>query len=114
MSDKKWVTWFDLLNKSKHQTINQLKTFLIEKGLSDGNQATSEAFKFGFVRLIEGKEKWNKKKYLEMMQADKKLKKLQGQGRKEIHPMVYMRACPCVKAMIYVYLSQPHLAPSST
>lgn len=88
---KQWVIWFRLVNKAKHQTLNQLKAFLTEKGLLDGKNASDKAYRMGFVRLEDGKEKWHLKKYVEMMQADNKLKKLQEQG-KEIHLIVRRRA----------------------
>ena len=73
----RWVSWFDLLNKSKHQTLAELKAFLIEKGLSDGTQATKKAYNTGMVRDIDGKERWNLKQYITLMQNDKKHKKQQ-------------------------------------
>lgn len=86
-----WVNVFDLLNKSKHQTVIDLFLFLKEKDLSDGKQATPKAYNLGFVKLVDGKERWNKKKYIEMMQADKKIKKMLLAG-KSPHPKMYMRA----------------------
>lgn len=72
-----WVSWHKLLNKRKHQTPNQLLRFLMDKELSDGWKATSKAHAMGLVRLIDGKEKWNVRKYIRIMQAEKKRKKQQ-------------------------------------
>ena len=89
---KKWVkNWRQLVNQSTHQTITQLQQFLQHKGLLNEISATSKAFKLGFSKTQEDKTVWNLKKYIQMMQADKKLKKLIRQG-KEIHPKMYYHA----------------------
>ena len=72
---QEWVSWFELLNKSKHQSLAELRTFLVDQGLSDGKRATQKAYGRGLVRLIDGKERWNIRKYIRIMQADKKRKK---------------------------------------
>lgn len=69
-----WVSWFKLLNLSKHQTLDQLRAFLIEKGLSDGYQATPEALAKGYARVIDGKERWHRAKYIRLMKSSKKVK----------------------------------------
>jgi hypothetical protein len=79
------------LNKSKHETVDQLKAFLVSKGLSDGSEATAKAYDLGYARAIEGKTKWNLKKYIDLMQANKKLQKRLEAG-KPIHPNDYKRA----------------------
>lgn len=86
-----WVSFFKLLNRSSRQTPHELRIFLEHKGLSSSGKATDKAHRLGFVKKKEGREKWHLRKYLHMMQADKKLKKLRRQG-KSIHPMVYKRA----------------------
>lgn len=89
--DEQWVHRFRLLNKSKRQTVAELQSFLEEKGLVSGGSPTEAAFRLGFARLIDGKEKWNVSKYIPMMQADKKLRKLRSQG-KPIHPSLCRQA----------------------
>ena len=87
-----WVSWFKLLNKSKKQTPGQLRAFLEAKGLVQKHQATTKAIKLGFARrTADGTERWHLKKYINMMQADKKLKKLQARGV-PIKPPYYYRA----------------------
>lgn len=87
----RWVSFLKLVNRSAKQTIEQLRGFLIEKGLSDGERATELAYKLGFVKLIEGHEKWHRDRYINMMQADKKYKKLKEQG-KTVHRAILRRA----------------------
>jgi hypothetical protein len=89
--EEKWVSIFDLLNKSKHQTIGDLFDFLKEKGLSDGERASKKAYDMQFAKLESGKERWNLKNYIEMMKSDKKVKKLLSMG-KDPHPKMYARA----------------------
>jgi len=86
-----WVSWFKLLNNSKKETLDHLRSFLVERGLSDGEKATDKAFRLGFVKDEEGKERWNVKKYIKMMQADKKIKKCLAHG-KDVHPMMHRHA----------------------
>jgi hypothetical protein len=86
-----WVSWFKLLNKSKRQTLAQLKLFLVNKGLSDDNGATEKAFKLGFVQIQDGKERWNRHAYIGMMMAHAKVEKLRRQG-KPIHSAQLARA----------------------
>jgi HNH endonuclease len=60
---KRWVHAFDLRNRAKQQTIGELAAFLKSKGLFDGNKATPKAYKMRFVKLINGKERWDRNKY---------------------------------------------------
>lgn len=86
-----WVSWFTLLNKSKRQTLDELRAFLIDKGLSDGLRATDKAYRLGFVRHRDGKERWNRRKYIAMMQSEKKQRKTEERGG-TVHPMTRRRA----------------------
>ena len=79
------------MNQSTHQTITKLQQFLQSKGLLDEVSATSKAFKLGFAKIQDEKTIWNLKKYIQMMQADKKLNKLIKQGKK-INPKIYFYA----------------------
>lgn len=88
MWNGKWVKWQDLLNKSKHQNLPELREFLFEKGLlvprddlKGKYSATRLAWQRGFVKTVEGQELWNLKTYISMMQSDAKIKKLLKQGR---------------------------------
>mgnify|MGYP001618646519 CR=1 FL=1 len=69
---QEWVSWFKLLNKSKHQTLYELKGFLVEEGLSTGENATEKAYKIGLVRNQDGREQWCLRKYIRIMQTAKK------------------------------------------
>jgi len=77
----RWVSWFQLLNKSKQQTIGELRLFLEEHGLLEGEEATPKAFALGFVRLEDGEQRWNLKKYLGFVSAWKSIEKRREQGR---------------------------------
>jgi hypothetical protein len=86
MLTDKWVRWEDLVNKSKHQTLSELKEFLFEKGLMvfwDFGEvhASRMAWRLGFAKEIDGKERWHLRRYISMMQSDAKIKKLLKQGR---------------------------------
>ena len=72
---REWVSWFKLLNKSKRQTVDELRDFLVRVGLSDGEKATERAYRTGLVRIIDDKEKWNLRKYISVMQREKKREK---------------------------------------
>jgi len=78
---RRWVSWFRLLNTSKHQTVGDLRLFLEEHGLLEGASATPKAFELGFVRLEDGKQRWNLKKYLGFVSAWKSIEKRREQGR---------------------------------
>jgi hypothetical protein len=66
-----WVSWMQLVNKSKHQSIKDLLYFLIKEKLSDGSKATNKSYAIGLVRKKDGVEKWNRKKYIKYMKKAK-------------------------------------------
>jgi hypothetical protein len=87
-----WVSWFKLLNKSTGMTLDELKAILIEKGLSDGYTPTLRAHELGFAKNGgDGKTLWDRGKFIAMMQADRKARKLISQG-KRVHPLTLKRA----------------------
>ena len=91
-NQKWWLPWQKLLNKAAQQTMMELQAFLNQKGLMEEIHATDKAYQLGFVREDEqGRERWSLRKYINMMKADKKVKKLQDQG-KRIHPALVRRA----------------------
>lgn len=90
-SKKLWVDWRDLVNKSLGQTVAELQEFLEEKGLLRDGVAGEKAYGLKFVRKIDGKEKWHLSRYIKMMQAHNKIKKLKRQG-KVIHPALCRQA----------------------
>jgi hypothetical protein len=87
-----WVSnWRKLVNKSKHQTITELQLFLQSKNLLEGVVATNKAYKLGFTKSKDNKTLWNLKKYISMMKADRKIKKLE-KKEKIIHPALKQMA----------------------
>lgn len=80
-----WVRFDVLLNKAKHQTLPELRAFMQAKGLSDGFHATELAYELGFAKRFDGRVLWHLKRYIQMMQADKKVRKCRQQG-KPVHP----------------------------
>ena len=69
---QQWVSWFKLRNTSKHQTLEELRAFLVAEGLSTGTQATQKAKNMRLVRMEDGKEWWHLRRYISMMQQAKK------------------------------------------
>lgn len=87
MNTDRWVNWQEMVNKSKHQTLQELREFLMEKGLltvvvgGDPVHATRKAWYSGFVKEIDGQELWHLKTYISMMQSHHKVLRLQKQKR---------------------------------
>ena len=92
-SRNRWVELRELLNRSKRQTIGELREFLASKGLLDADGKPSErAYQLGFVRnQDDGLARWHLAKYIHMMQADKKVSKILRQGRQP-HRLQFDRA----------------------
>lgn len=76
----KWVNWMKLANRSNGQTVNDARRFLIKKGLADNTKSTVEptakAFRMKYVRLVDGRHRWSGQRFLDLVRADRKLKKL--------------------------------------
>ena len=74
--------WTELVNKSTGQTLSELHSFLESKGLIFETYATAKAVELGFAKVNDDdSELWSVKRYIAMMQADKKAQKSISKGR---------------------------------
>jgi hypothetical protein len=89
--DSPWVFWLKLLNKSRHQTVAELREFLISKGLYSEGLATQKALASGIAMYINGAIRWNRDKYKILLENHNKYVKLVSKG-KEVHPAILRRA----------------------
>lgn len=84
MNNDRWVKWEELVNRSRGQTLVELREFLYDKRLMTpfgGWRGTRKAFYLRFVKEIDGNERWHLKTYVSMMQSHHKVLKLQRQSR---------------------------------
>lgn len=87
----KWCSWPRLLNPSLQQTIGKLKAFLVLKGLLEDGRASKLAYRLKFARVVNGKERWHKMRFIDMARADRKIWRCRQQG-KAIYPSLRKRA----------------------
>lgn len=78
--EDRWVPWQELQNKSKRQTLRELSEFLTSQRLWDGFRATDEAHRRGLVRRVDGRERWNLRRYIALAQRAKKRSKRRAQS----------------------------------